>query len=240
MFRNQCLTGGTEHGARRYRPDNAARHEAQNRVVSVSQEVGRSMHRIFFTIRGVGQQRHSGCARTVGVEGRKRPHRAILEDISSGLVLSFLIGRRFLDDGIWCPPTFPIPARLQLVIWSEEEGRVVVIRFSSAIQSSAARPSSKLSEDSRARARASEGLSAASRRFLVSCGCSQLCWLVRVGPATQLQLQVQTGRRGTGAVRPGQVRSGQVRSGQVRSGQVRPSGAPLTTSRRDRGCLPRD
>jgi hypothetical protein len=142
------------HGARRYRPDNAARHEAQNRVVSISQEVGRSMHRIFVAIRGVGEQRHSGCARTVGGrgggrgEGRKRPHRAIVEDISSGLVLSFLIGRRLLGDGIWCPPNFPIPARLQLVIWSEEEGFrfVVAIRFSSAIQystvqSSPAQPS---------------------------------------------------------------------------------------------------
>lgn len=72
------------------------------------------------------------------MEGRKGPHRAILEDISGGLVLSFLIGHRFLDHGIWCPPTFPIPARLQLVIWSEEEGLVVTIRFSSAIQCSPA------------------------------------------------------------------------------------------------------
>jgi len=62
------------------------------------------MHRIFL----VGQQRHSGCARTVGEGGgkgewRKRPHQAILEDISSGSVLSLLIGRRCLDDGIRCP-----------------------------------------------------------------------------------------------------------------------------------------
>ena len=55
-----------------------------------------------------------------------------------------------------------MPARPQLVIWSKEEGSVGAIRFSSAIQSSPARPSSKLSEDSRARA--SEGLSVASRQ----------------------------------------------------------------------------
>jgi hypothetical protein len=90
----------------------------------------------------------------------------------------------------------------------------------------AARPSSKLGEDSRARA--SEGLSAASRRVGESAILGVL-WLFSTllvgesGTATQLQLQVQTGE--------GQGASGycQARPGQVRSGQVRPSGAPLTS-----------
>jgi hypothetical protein len=47
-------------------------------------------------------RKDSGGGRGKG-EGRKRPHLAILEDISSGSVLSFLIGRRCLDDGRRCP-----------------------------------------------------------------------------------------------------------------------------------------
>jgi hypothetical protein len=105
MIRNQCLTGGTEHGGT---------DQIMQRSMRPEIELYRFPRRLDVpctessSIRGVGQQRHSRCARTVGEgggkgEGRKRPHQAILEDISSGSVLSFLIGRRCLDDGRRCP-----------------------------------------------------------------------------------------------------------------------------------------
>jgi transposase len=62
-----------------------------------------------------------------------------------------------------------MPARPQLVIWSEEEGFVVAIRFSSAIQSSPAANLVKTPERERERARACplRAGKSAIRRFLV-------------------------------------------------------------------------
>ena len=75
------------------RPENAARQRSGNRVVSISQEVGRSngsMHRSFLAGGGGGgrgvQKAQQRCARTTSTSGVKRPKRAITEGIhQSGL-----------------------------------------------------------------------------------------------------------------------------------------------------------
>ena len=199
MFRNQCLTGGTEHGGIGF-PGGWAFHAPNlphhpRRGTAKAQRV-----------------RKDGG----GMEGRKGPHRAILEDISSGLVLSFLIGRRFLDHGygVRRPSRYLQDSNS----WFGAKRKDLSWPSGFPAPSSAARPSSKLGEDSRARA--SEGLSAASRRVGESAILGVL-WLFSTllvgesGTATQLQLQVQTGE-GQGAsgyllycqARPGLVRSG--------------------------------
>lgn len=215
MFRNQCLTGGTEHGGIGF-PGGWAFHAPNlphhpRRGTAKAQRV-----------------RKDGG----GMEGRKGPHRAILEDISSGLVLSFLIGRRFLDHGygVRRPSRYLQDSNS----WFGAKRKDLSWPSGFPAPSSAARPSSKLGEDSRARA--SEGLSAASRRVGDSWCLVVVFNFVGWGEwDCNSTATASADRRGTGG-----VRLLTVLSGQARSGQVRPSGAPLTTSRRDRGCLPRD